>query len=109
MKTIKIILGIICMLLVNACDTTIDNEVIVLPDGFPTYIFPDQNFSYSNTNGDNLLTNGTYKDEYLSLIATDENFNDLYIEGELIADVANIAEIRGKDDDIISLFFWLRY
>ncbi len=108
MKTIKVILGIICMLLVNACSTTVDNEVNVLPDN-PGIVISSQTFSYRNDNGDNLLTNGTYKDEYLSLIATDENFNDLYIEGILVADIPNIAEIRGKDDEIIQLFFGRTY
>ena len=107
MKNYKIIfLGFLFMTLVMGCDTTSDNEVIVHPDGdVPIHINSSQAFSYSNNNGENLLANGTYKDEHLSLIATDENHNDLYIEGQLIADIENIAEIRSKGDNLIELFF----
>lgn len=98
MHTIKIIFGFIATLLIFSCDNTPDNEITTEP--FPERkINHKQYFTYKNTNGENLFITGIYKEEYLSLIATDENGNDLYIEGELIADIENYVEIFNKATD----------
>lgn len=98
MRVVKIIYSFIIACFISSCDNTLDNEIIIEP-------FPDrkinhkQYFTYKNINGENLFVTGIYKEEYLSLIATDENGNDLYIKGELIADIANYVEIFNKATD----------
>ena len=98
MRLTKIIFGFIVSLLIFSCDNTPDNEITTEP--FPNRkINHKQYFTYKNTNGENLFVTGIYKEEYLSLIATDENGEDLYIKGELIADIENYVEIFNKATD----------
>lgn len=106
MKILKLILSFIVAISISSCDTTIDNETTTTP-----YPYSDvnnmQSFSYKTLEGDNLFMLGIYKEEYLSLIATDENFNDLYINGVLVADIDDIISIadiyRDEQGNITSL------
>lgn len=105
MKILRIILGFIMVLFIS-CDNAPDNEVIFMP--FPhSYVYNMQSFSYKTSEGDNLFMLGIYKEEYLSLIATDENYNDLYINGVLVADIEDVVSIadikRDEQGNIISL------
>lgn len=104
MRILKIIYSFIIACFISSCDNTPDNEINTEPFP-PSNVNVVQNFSYKNNNGDNLLLNDVYKESLLSLICTDENYNDLYINGELVADRENIIEIRYKSDDFLTLFF----
>jgi|SRR5690606_12429712 len=98
MKFFKILISIIISFFIFSCDNTPDNEFFNEP--FPIEkINVMQAFSYKNQNGENLFEKGIYKEEYLSLICTDENGDDLYINGQLVADVENIVGIRRKNKD----------
>lgn len=98
MKTIKIISGFFIALFFNSCDNTPDNEVIINPEP-NRIIITTQYFSYKNAEGKNLFEQGVYNKEYLSLIATDEQWNDLYVNNQRVADIENLVEIRNKSLD----------
>lgn len=96
MKIFKIVLSLIVIAFMGSCNKSDDNHIIPEPepDPFPpSYVELSQYFSYKNSNNENLFATGVYKDEYLSLICTDENGEDLYINGQLVADIENIVEI----------------
>jgi len=106
MKTFKIVLAFIIGFCIYSCDNTADNEIIIKPFP-PSNVNTQQAFSYKNRNGEGLFNVGIYKTEYLSLIATDENFNDLYIDGILVADIENVLGIadinRDEQGNVIGL------
>ncbi|HUH26056.1 MAG TPA: hypothetical protein VLY87_05480 [Flavobacterium sp.] len=98
MKTIKIFFSFVLVFFIFSCDNTPDNVIIVEP--FPVdNVNNMQSFSYKNQKGESLFEKGIYKEEYLSLICTDEQGNDLYINGQLVADIENIVAIADKYKD----------
>jgi|GEM_PF-5553986 len=108
MKFFKILISGVISFFIFSCNNTPDNGIIHLP--FPIErVNVIQDFSYKNQNGENLLEKGVYKEKYLSLICTDENGDDLYINGQLVADIENIVEIRNRGNGFLTLFFGRDY
>lgn len=102
MKFLKRILSIMVIsCIIISCNDNGEDGVTPFPD---EKVNVQQAFSYKNSNGEGLFDIGIYKTEYLSLIATDENFNDLYINGQLVADIVNISEIRSVGNNSLDLF-----
>ncbi|WKW47034.1 hypothetical protein P3875_02955 [Myroides sp. JBRI-B21084] len=111
MKFFKTILSIMVISFISGCsENTLSNGEDDNVNPFPEEkVNVQQTFSYKNKNGEGLFDIGEYKTEYLSLIATDENFNDLYINGQLVADIVNISEIRSIGNNSLDLFFGRTY
>jgi uncharacterized lipoprotein YehR (DUF1307 family) len=112
MRVLYIIFSIVTAFFISSCDNTPDNEIILKPFK-PSIVNVGQTFIYSNIQNENLFKKGVYNVDSLSLIATDENFNDLYINGILVADGKNAYEVREKlidnNGDVYGLNIWLGY
>ena len=104
MRVIRLIIAFAGMFLFVNCDNTPDNVVVVDGDK-PENMDVDQSFSYTNMEGESLMANGTYKEEYLSLIATDEHGDPLVINGQEVADVPNHVEIWEMYENMLTLRF----
>lgn len=102
-KILNVLYAFITLCLLSNCGNT-DNEPIVEPFK-PSIVILDQAFRYRNKTGENLLANGVYKDKFLSIIRTDENYNDVYINGQLQADIKNHLEIIEKGEDLLVIGF----
>src|SRR5690606_14014134 len=95
MRVLYIAFSIVTSFFISSCYNTPDNEIILKPFK-PSIVNVGQTFIYRNTQNENLFKKGVYNVDSLSLIATDENFNDLYINGILVADGKNAYEVRDK-------------
>jgi|SRR5690606_8543121 len=102
MKLIKFVLFYFLSIICIGCDNTPDNEIII--DGFePDKVIVDQMFNYTNSNGESLFGLGIYRIDQLSIIATDEHFNNLYINNILVADIPNHLEILSLENNVLTL------
>lgn len=78
-------------------------------------VFWDPDIIVTDANNNNLFQNGVYNLDKLSLIATDEHWNDLYINGNRVSDMEGIVEILNILHDAdnnpigVSLGFGYRY
>jgi len=110
MNLIKKISLFISSIFLFGCDDANNDHNLPYP---PSIVNVGQTFIYSNTQNENLFKKGVYNIDSLSLIATDENFNDLYINGHLIADQKNVFEVREKlvdnNGDVYGLNIWLGF
>jgi hypothetical protein len=85
-----------------ACDTSNEENSEPTPNEYSPYNNPFVNavptFEIEDTQGNNLLSNGTYKLEELSISATDENWNQLYYpSGTPLIDIVGHLEIISID------------